>query len=142
MDLSEFNGDIVKINGRSYDVIVVGIEENFSILYSDNTGRTLSETARMTLDPIGTFIGHKVKFARKNGHEDDYDALFDFVSTPRFVGVDLEIVHGQQIIKYEAYVSSGSRAVRNISKKSLKVYWGELELNFVPMEAQVTPNVG
>lgn len=142
MEISKFVGDVVKINGKSYDVLVLSIEENFSILYSENTGRTLSETARMTLDPIGTFIGHKVKFGRKNGSEADYDALFDFAATPRFVGVNLEIVHGQEVINYEAYVSSGARAVRNISKNNLKVYWGELELNFVPMEAQVTPNVG
>ena len=43
--------DYCKIGGRSYDVIVTSIEESFSILYTENTGRTMAIGARMTLDP-------------------------------------------------------------------------------------------
>ena len=39
------------INGKSYDVIITAIEESFSILYTENTGRTLGIGAPMTLDP-------------------------------------------------------------------------------------------
>ena len=131
--------DYVKIGGKAYDVLVTEISESFNILYSENTGRTMSVGARMTLDPLGTFFGHKVTFQRKQGKEAEYDALFDYVSRPRFDGIPVEIVHNQTVLKYDAYVSNGERALKRIDAKTGKVYWGEFALNIVPMEAQVTP---
>ena len=131
--------DYVKIGGKAYDVLVTEISENFNILYSENTGRTMSVGARMTLDPLGCFIGHKITFQRKQGKEAEYDALFDYVSRPRFDGVPVEIVHNQTVLKYDAYISNGERALKRIDPKTGKAYWGELALNIVPMEAQITP---
>ena len=130
--------DYFKIDGRSYDVVVTAIEENFNILYSENTGRTMSTGARMVLDPLGTFFGHKVTVKRKQGYEAEFDALYDYVSRPRYDGVNVEIVHNQTAIKYDAYISNGSRQLQKISKSDI-VHWGELQLNIVPMEAQVVP---
>lgn len=131
--------DWVKIGGISYDVIVTAIEENFNILYSENTGRTMSQGARMTLDPLGTFFGHKITFKRRQGNEVAFDRLFDYVSTPRYDGIPVEIVHNQTTIKYDAYISQGSRAIKRIDPKTKKVYWDSFQLNIVPMEAQVLP---
>lgn len=131
--------DYFKIDGVSYDVIVTGIEENFNILYSENTGRIMSQGARMVLDPIGTFIGHKVTLERKRGHEKEFDDLYDYVNRPRYDGLSVEIVHNQTTIKYDAYVSQGARDLKRIDEKTGKVYWGEFSLNIVPMEAQVLP---
>ena len=130
--------DYFKIDGRSYDVVITAIEENFNILYSENTGRTMSAGARMVLDPLGTFYGHKVTVQRKQGYETEFDALYDYVSRPRYDGVSVEIVHNQTTIKYDAYISNGSRQLQKISKSDI-VHWGELQLNIVPMEAQVVP---
>ena len=130
--------DYFKIDGRSYDVVITAIEENFNILYSENTGRTMSAGARMVLDPLGTFYGHKVTVQRKQGYETEFDALYDYVSRPRYDGVNVEIVHNQTTIKYDAYISNGSRQLQKISKSDI-VHWGELQLNIVPMEAQVVP---
>lgn len=130
--------DYFKIDGRSYDVVVTAIEETFNILYSENTGRTMATGAKMVLDPLGTFFGHKVTVKRKNGHEAEFDALYDYVSKPRYTGIMVEIVHNQTTIRYEAYVSTGTRALKNITKEDV-VKWGELSLNIVPMEAQVLP---
>lgn len=131
--------DYVKIGGRTWDVIVTEISENFNILYTENTGRTLSEGARMTLDPIGTFYGHKVTVSRKKGFESAFDELFDYISKPRYDGIHVEIVHNQNTISYDAYISNGERGLSRIDQKNGKVYWGELSLNIVPMEAQVLP---
>jgi hypothetical protein len=131
--------DCVKIGGKAYDVLVVDLSENFNILYSSNTGRTISVGARMTLDPLGTFFGHKITFARKNGKEAEYDRLFDFVSQPRYDGIQVEIVHNQTTLSYEAYISQGERALKKIDEKTGKVYWDKFSVNIVPMEAQILP---
>ena len=130
--------DYFKIDGRNYDVLVTSIEESFNILYSENTGRTMSQAARMTLDPLGTFFGHKVAVKRKQGYEAEFDALYDYVSQPRYDGISVEIVHDQTTIKYDAYISNGARHLSKITKDGA-IHWGELQLNIVPMEAQVLP---
>lgn len=130
-----------KINGKVYDVLVVGIEESFSVLYSENTGRTIGEGARMTLDPIGTFFNYKVTFARKAGFEKQYDDLFDLFAKPRYDGIEINIVHNQALWDkpFEAYVSQGSRSLKRIDEKTGKVYWDRFSVNIIPMEAQVLP---
>lgn len=134
-----------KINGKSYNVIVTSLEENFNILYSENTGRTIADGAPMILDPFGTFFGHKISVRRKNGYEKDFDNLYELISKPIRVeneedAILFEVSHLQDSIAYRAYVSSGSRKVDRIDEKSNKVYWGELSLNIVPIKAQVLPD--
>ena len=131
--------DYVKIGGIPWDVVVESVSENFNILYSENTGRTMSRGAKMTLDPLGAFYGHKVTFRRKQGKEIVFDQLFDFVSVPRYDGIEVEIVHNQSTLKYKAYISNGERGLKRIDAKSGKVYWDAFSLNIVPIEAQVLP---
>ena len=130
---------VCKIGGVAYDVHVVELIESFNILYSDNTGRTLAQGAPMTLDPLGTFIGHRVTFSRVGGKEKDYDRLYEYTYQPRTEGIDIEIVHLQKSISYKAYVSQGERAVERVDPVTKKVYYGQFTLNIVPMEAQILP---
>lgn len=131
--------DIFRIGGRSYNVSIIAVEENFTILYSESTGRTIADGAEMTLDAIGTFYGHKITVRRKSGYEREFDDLFDYVSRPRSVGFEVEIVHNQSTIKYDAYTSNGKRGLKRISPDGKKVFWDELTLNIIPMKAQETP---
>ena len=131
--------DYVKIGGKVWDVLVTEITESFTILYSENTGRTMSQGAGMTLDPLGTFYNHKITFMRKQNELDEYDELFDFLSMPRYDGINVDIVHNQKTLKYKAYVSQGERALKRIDAKTNKVYWDKFSANFIAMEAQVLP---
>ena len=133
-----------RINGRSYNVVVTSLEESFEILYTENSGRTLAEGAPMTLDPIGTFFGHKVTIKRKAGFESEYDELYLLLAQPIKVAKTedallFEVAHLQDSIAYRAYVSNGARSLNRIDENSGKIYWGELSLNIVPIEAQVKP---
>lgn len=131
--------DYVKIGGKSYDVIVVAIERTFEIRQSSNAGATLAPGGRETLDPIGTRIGHRITFKRKSGYEKEFDELWDFVIQPRFDGVWVDIVYNQDTLNYEARFTSGNQQLKKIDPVTKKVYWGELVLDIVPIEAQVKP---
>ena len=131
--------DLFTINGRSYDVAVTELIETFTILYSDKTGRSIAPGAKMVLDPLGTFFGHKITIQRKKGKELEFDLLYEFVSTPRYTGVPVKVIHGQDTIEYEAYVSSGERALKRYDEQNEKAYWLPLTIELIPMEAQVKP---
>lgn len=131
--------DYVKINGKAYDVIVTELEESFNILYSDNTGRTLGAGAPLTLDPYGTFYGHKVTFARRKENLTECDELFMLLSKPTYEGFAVEMAHNQTTISYQAYASSGSRSIKRIDEKTGKIYWDKFSVNFIPLKAQVLP---
>ena len=131
--------DWVKIGSTDYKVNVVSITESFNILYSENTGRSIADGAPMVLDPLGTFYGHKITFRRKQGYERHFDALFDYISKPRYDGIPVSIVHGQTTLEYKAYISQGERKLERIDEETGTVYWRELSVNIIPMEAQVIP---
>lgn len=138
MDLTQIKGmDYCNIGGIAYDVLVVDIKESFDILYTEDTGRTLAAGAPMLLTPIGTFYNYNVTFARKNGHEKSFDDLFEYVSQPRSSGIRVSIVHGQNNLQFEAYISKGNRQLQKIDPKTGKVYWGQMTLNIIPIRAQV-----
>ena len=112
--------EYVKIGDKVWDVLVTEITESFSILYSENTGRTMSQGAGMTLDPLGTFFNYKITFARKQGSEKQYDELFNFLAVPRYDGIEVNIVHNQALWDkpFMAYVSQGERALKLIDEKT------------------------
>ena len=132
--------DWFKINGKAYNVIVANLEENFNVLYSQNTGRTLARGAPMVLDALGTFFGHVVTVQRKAGFEAEFDELYRLVSRPINEGFDIDIVHCQDIVNYKGYISNGKRGLKRIDPNTNKVYWDALSLNIVPMKAQVIPD--
>ena len=133
-------GNWFQINGKTYDVKVISIVESANILYSDKTGRTMSVGARMVLDPLGTFIGHNVTVMRDGSNLADYDRLYNELIKPRYDGMMVKVVHDQTTIEYEAYVSAAEREIERIDGLGKKVYWKEMKINIVPMEAWILPN--
>ena len=129
----------LQIDGQFWDVVVVSIKESGNILYSDNTGRTSSVGARMTLDPLGTFIGHTIVVKRRGDNVKAYDQLCEYIRKPRYNGVKVKAVDGQTTIEYDAYLSSYERAVDRIDNEKKVVRWKEMSINLIPMEAQILP---
>ncbi len=129
----------LQIDGKFWDVTVVSIKESGSILYSDKTGRTTAKGARMTLDPLGTFIGHTIVVERHGSNVKAYDDLCEYIRKPRYDGMKVKAVDGQYTIDYEAYASTYEREIERIDDDNKKVYWKEMSINLVPMEAQIVP---
>lgn len=130
----------VKINGISYDVGVAisAYEETFNVLDGKNAGRAIN--GRMVRDIVGTYIGHNITFFNKGGEKGNaaFDALWDALkSLSVHDSVMLEVVDGQNQISYEAYYTSGNRRIKNVVGGVN--YWDELQISFIPMEAQITP---
>lgn len=130
--------DVCVIGGKEYEVIIESMTESFSKLYSEDTGRTMGAGLLMNLSCLGTFFSHKVTFMRKSGYESDFDALFDLAALPTNDGIPVRMVHDQDSIEYDAYISSGERALKRVDADAGVVYWDKLTLEFTPMEASLT----
>ncbi len=128
----------IKLNGIEFDteVAISSYNRSFNVLDGENAGRVM--TGRMVRDIIGTYIGHKLTVFRRG---DNYKGLDDFwsylVAHSTDDSVMLEAADGQTTISYEAYYTSASQDLEKV--EGHVNYWGEIEVNFVPMEAQVTP---
>lgn len=128
----------IKLNGVEFDadVAISAYTESFSVLDGDNAGRVMS--GKMVRDIIGTYIGHKLTVFRRGANYNGFDAFWEYLKTHSVDdSVMLEAADNQTTISYEAYYTS---ATRNLERVENGVnYWGEIEVNFIPMDAQVKP---
>ena len=128
----------IKLNGKEFDadVAISSYNRNFNVLDGENSGRVM--TGRMVRDIIGTYIGHKIRVFRRGDNYAGLDEFWDYLIEHSVDdSVMLEAADGQTSISYEAYYTTGSqdieRGVNGVND------WGEIERNFVPMDAQVKP---
>ena len=128
----------IKLNGVEFDadVAISSYNRNFNVLDGENSGRVM--TGRMVRDIIGTYIGHKLKVFRRGNNYTGIDEFWDYlVAHSVDDSVMLEAADGQTTISYEAYYTSASQDIEKV--EGGVNYWGEIEVNFVPMDAQVKP---
>lgn len=126
----------IKINGVVFDakVAISEYNRNFNVLDGENAGRVM--TGRMVRDVIGTYIGHKITFFRRGDNYAGLDELWDYlVRHSTDDSVMLEVADGQTTISYEAYYTSASQDIEKVENGIN--YWGEIQVNFIPMDAQV-----
>ena len=128
----------IKLNGVSFDanVAISKYNRNFNVLDGENAGRV--KTGRMIRDVIGTYLGHKITVFRRGDNYAGIDAFWDYLYTHSVDGsVLLEAADGQTTMSYEAYYTS---ATQDLEKVDGSVnYWGEIEVNFIPIDAQLRP---
>ena len=128
----------IKINGVSFDVNVAisAYSRNFNVLDGENAGRTLS--GRMVRDVIGTYIGHNVTVFRKGDNYRGLDAFWDYlIQHSTDDSVLLEAADGQKTVSYQAYYTSGTQDIEKVENGIN--YWGEIQVNFIPIDAQYRP---
>lgn len=126
----------IKLNGVEFDadVAISDYNRNFNVLDGPNAGRVL--TGRMIRDVIGTYLGHKITVFRRG---DDYAGLDEFWEYLYQHSIDdsvlLEAADGQKTISYQAYYTSASQDIEKVEKGVN--FWGEIEVNFIPIDAQL-----
>lgn len=128
----------IKLNGIEFDaeVAIAAYNRNFNVLDGENAGRVMA--GRMVRDIIGTYVGHKITVFRRGDNYEGLDRFWDYlVEHSVDDSVMLEAADGQKTISYEAYYTSGSQDIEKVVNGVN--YWGNIEINFIPMEAQVMP---
>lgn len=128
----------IKLNGVKFDadIAISNYNRNLNVLDGENAGRVMA--GRMIRDIIGAYIGHKITVFRRR---DNYQGLDDFWDYLVAHSVDdsvmLEAADNQKTISYEAYYTSASQDIEKV--EGGVNYWGEIEVNFIPIDAQVKP---
>lgn len=128
----------IKLNGVEFDadVAISNYSRNLNVLDGENAGRVM--TGRMIRDIIGAYIGHKLTVFRRGDDYAGLDGFWDYlVAHSVDDSVMLEAADGQTTISYEAYFTSASQDMEKVSGGVN--YWGSIEVNFIPMDAQVKP---
>ena len=128
----------IKLNGVEFDadIAIAAYNRNFNVLDGENAGRVMS--GRMVRDIIGTYVGHKITVFRRGDNYEGLDRFWDYLIEHSVDdSVLLEAADGQTTISYEAYYTSGTQDIEKVVNGVN--YWGTIEINFIPMEAQVMP---
>lgn len=125
-----------KLNGITFDadIAISAYNRNFNVLDGPNAGRVM--TGRMVRDIIGTYIGHKMTIFRRGDDYAGLDSVWDYLvehSVDDYV--TLEAADGQTTISYDAYYTSATQDIEKVENGVN--YWGEIEITFVPIDAQV-----
>ena len=126
----------IKLNGRTFDadVAISSYNRNFNVLDGPNAGRGLS--GKMIRDVIGTYLGHKITVFRRGDDYAGLDVFWDYLYQHSIDdSVLLEAADGQRTITYQAYYTSASQDLEKVENGVN--YWGEIEVNFVPIDAQL-----
>ena len=136
--------DLVKIDGKVYDALVTAISEKADIKEGKNKGTSLHRE-REIRDIAGIKYEHSITFAPSDDAPELFDELFSYLFDSIRESVQLEVVHGQQTISYEAAYSTGQRSVGYIRKDKDDegndtefVGWNELTVAFRSIEAVIT----
>lgn len=128
----------IKINGREFDadVAIMKYTRNLNVVDGPNAGRVIS--GRMVRDVIGAYLGRKVTVSRRG---DNYQGLDDFWDYLVQHSVDdsvmVEAADGQTTISFEAYYTSATQEIEHVDGGVN--WWGDIEVNFIPMDAAVRP---
>ncbi len=130
--------DLVKIDGVVYDALVSAIEEIPTVVEGNNSG-TAIHRQRDIRDIKGIKYTHKVTFSPSDEHPELFDSLYSYLFDNIRESVQLEIVHNQEHISYEARYNTGARRVAYINDKEDFVGWDDLTVEFRSIETVINP---
>jgi len=120
------------IDGEGYNVHVTRLTRKFSVLDTENTGRTLD--GQMYRDPIGTFYNYSMTVSPNSGDPGAMDAFWEAISQPAGSHVCV-FPYGQKWLTQRMYVTGGEQDMLLMQPKAN--HWGEITVDFVAMEPKV-----
>lgn len=126
---------LCKIDGKSYDVLVSALGENAEIKEGSNSGTSL-DNDREIRDLKGIKYRHSITFS-PDADREVFEELWEHLFGTLRESVQLEVVHGQSTITYEAAYNTGSRRVAYINDREDVIGWADLTVEFRSIEAVV-----
>ena len=122
------------MDGTAYNINVIQLTRKFSVLDTDNSGRTID--GEMYRDPIGTFYNYTMTVEPMTGDPAAMDAFWDAISQPVPSHVCTFPYH-QQTLTQRMYITSGEQSLRRLTARG--THWDRLTIHFVAMGPKVTP---
>lgn len=119
------------MDGKYYDLWVVSLKRNASVLDTEEAGRTLS--GDMDRDIVGTYYNYEIGIDNSNCNPADYDRFFEEITAP----VDYHSVtfpYGQSTLSFKAYVANASDELTLIDSDGN--HWSGLTVQFTAMKPQ------
>ena len=129
----------LKINGTVFDadIAISKYRLEYNVLDGDNAGRS-QDHGSMIRDIIGAFPKLQITVFRKGNNYHGLDVLWEFLKAHSCDDyITLEAADGQNTISGKYYYSSFARDLENVINGIN--YYGEIEINFVAMNAEITP---
>lgn len=124
---------VFTMDGISYNVNVKALTRKFSVMDTDKSGRTMD--GAMYRDVIGTFYNYSMTVRERGGDAAALDAFWDAISSPAESHTCV-FPYGQKTLTQKMYVTSGDQALKLM--RPGKNEWGEISVNFIAMEPEVT----
>ena len=122
------------VDGNYYDVILKhGIERSFELKQGELGG--VAQTGREIPDILGTNYIYSMTVEPNRDDMDAYNAFYEKISEPVESHM-VELPYGVTTMKFEAMILSGTDRLRRRDYRTLK--WGELQIQFMPIEPQRT----
>lgn len=121
---------LVTIDNSTFDVGIIRIERTAQ-MKQESLGTTMD--LRKHYDVQGTYYDYDVEFYTRRMNVNDYDALYELVTTPQESHV-VTLPFGQSTITFEAKTSVATDSI--ISKNSQKTMWGSLKIKFEALTPQ------
>lgn len=123
----------IKINGKNYAPLIVGLTRKAKIQYSDNNGENLDGS--MTLDPKGTKIYYEITIDSAYRDQELLQSFWDEIIKPRKEGFLFEAPYNQTTLSFRAYIDDeiSQALISAINDTNL---WDKITLNINPMNSQ------
>lgn len=127
---------VVLIDGKDYGLTIPqgGIKRSFSVLDSSKSGRL--SNGEMQRDVIGTYYNYSIQFKCSTNSLKIYDEMYEVLSSPQD-SHSITVPYGQEILTFQAYVTSGEDNLKKISK--LGNEWSGLTVNFIATKPKRRP---
>lgn len=125
---------VFQMDGVSYNVLVSKMTRKFSVLDTDQSGRTLS--GQMYRDIIGTYYNYSMVVEPVPGDQASMDSFWDAVSQP-VESHYCVFPYNQSTLTQRMYVTSGEQDI--IEKTDSGTRWGAVSLNYIAMAPEVVP---
>ena len=123
---------LFKIDGKSFRVFVPvgGMQRNFSV-YSSRQEQMIR--GDRVYNVVGTFYGYTVTVDTSYATEEEYDELFEMISSPE-EWHEFEFPYGQDVLTFRGHVESGGDTL--YKRQGNRNTWGDLQFSVVATKPQ------